>query len=53
MELVYYKCPLCGFVYQVPEYWMAFSPEETLDMDHINIETKEICIETKLQIMKL
>lgn len=52
MELTYYKCPLCGFVYQVPEYWMDFAPEETLEMSHINLETKELCAETNLQKLK-
>lgn len=52
LELTYYKCPLCGFVYQVPEYWMDFSPEDTLEMTHINLETKELCTETNLQKLK-
>lgn len=52
MELTYYKCPLCGFVYQVPEYWMDFAPEETLEMAHLNLETKALCAETNLQKFK-
>jgi hypothetical protein len=52
MELVYYKCPDCGFVYQVPEYWMDFAPEEILDMPHIHLQTKLMCNETRLERVK-
>lgn len=53
MELIYYKCPLCGFIYQVPQYWMDYSPEDEMEMEHINLETKETCSETKLQKVML
>lgn len=48
MELVYYQCPICGFVYQVPEYWMDFSPEETLEMPHVQLGAQEACSELRL-----
>jgi rubredoxin len=53
MELIYYKCPLCGFIYQVPQYWMDYSPENEMEMEHINLETKETCSEIKLQKVML
>jgi rRNA maturation protein Nop10 len=48
MELLYYKCPVCGFTYQVPAYWSDFSPEEKIEFEHYNLETKELCCETEL-----
>jgi hypothetical protein len=52
MEIVYYKCPKCGFTYQVPEYWSDFSPEETMELEHFNLETKEMCNESMLIMFK-
>jgi hypothetical protein len=39
-------------VYQVPEYWMDFAPEEILDMPHIHLQTKLMCNETRLERVK-
>jgi len=52
MEMVYYKCPVCGFSYQMPEYWSSFSPEEEIEMEHFNLQTKEMCSEPKLKLVK-
>lgn len=52
MEMVYYRCPICGFIHQVPEYWSGFSPEEEIEMMHFNLETKEMCSETMLKLVK-
>jgi hypothetical protein len=52
MELVYYKCPVCGFVHQVPAYWSGFSPEEKIEMEHFNLETKEMCSQVMLVLDK-
>ena len=43
METYYYVCPVCGFVYQVPDYWVSYSPEETMDFPHINFKTGQPC----------
>ena len=43
METYSYKCPVCGFVYKVPAYWMSFSPEETTEFMHLNPETDVPC----------
>jgi hypothetical protein len=50
MELLYYKCPLCGFTYQVPAYWSEFSPDEEIEMEHLDLQIKEIC---SMQVLKL
>ena len=39
METYYYKCPICGFVYQVPDYWVNFAPEATTEFPHISFKT--------------
>jgi hypothetical protein len=52
MEMIYYKCPLCGFTYQVPAYWSDYSPEEDMEFQHCNLETKEICSELMLKLVK-
>ncbi|MBM7613753.1 hypothetical protein [Alkaliphilus hydrothermalis] len=52
MEMTNYKCPLCGFTYQVPAYWSEFSPEEELEMEHFDLEAKEMCSELKLKLVK-
>lgn len=48
MEVYYYKCPVCGYIHQVPAYWMSYAPEDTTDMPHLNLKTKEVCENTEL-----
>ncbi len=43
METVFYKCEVCGFTHQVPSYWTGFAPEKQMEMDHIDLDTKEMC----------
>jgi len=43
MENYYYKCPKCGFIYQMPEYWASYSPEDTTEYPHIDMKTGEMC----------
>ncbi|NDL68704.1 hypothetical protein [Anaerotalea alkaliphila] len=50
MDLYYYVCPVCGFVHQVPAYWCDFSPEDTMEMEHLNLQTMDICGETSLML---
>jgi hypothetical protein len=52
MEMLYYRCPKCGFIYQVPAYWSDFSSEERIEMEHYNLETKEMCSDTILILIK-
>jgi hypothetical protein len=52
MELHYYKCPQCGFRYQVPAYWSEFSPDEELEMEHLDLQTKEMCSVQVLELVK-
>lgn len=48
MEVYYYVCPQCGYVHQVPAYWMGYAPEAETDMPHIHIRTGEVCENTTL-----
>jgi len=43
METYYYKGPVCGFVYQVPDYWVSYSPEDTMEFPHIDFQTGKAC----------
>ncbi len=48
MEVFYYRCSVCGFVHQVPSYWMSYAAEETHEQMHFNPETKELCANQEL-----
>ncbi len=48
MEVYYYRCPVCGYVHQVPAYWMGFAPEMETDYPHIDLKTGEVCENTTL-----
>ncbi len=43
METYIYRCPVCGFVYQVPDYWVSFAPEETCEFAHIDFAKGDSC----------
>lgn len=43
MEMYVYKCPVCSFVHFVPAYWVSFSPGDEMEMEHIDMETKQDC----------
>lgn len=43
MEMYIYKCKDCGFSHCIPAYWVSFSPESEVEMQHLNFETKEFC----------
>lgn len=43
MEVYYYVCALCGYVHQVPAYWMGYAPEAETDMPHIDPRSGEVC----------
>lgn len=52
MELVYYRCSTCGFTYQVPSYWSGYSPEKEMEMEHVNLSTKEMCDDMNLKLLE-
>ena len=52
MESYSYRCPVCGYVYLVPAYWMSYSPEETTDFPHMKPGTDEICENITLAYME-
>lgn len=48
MEVYYYKCPECGYVHQVPCYWMGFSAEDTHEQMHFSPATGAVCANQSL-----
>lgn len=52
MEMIYYKCATCGFIYQVPSYWSDHAPEKELELEHVDLKTKEICRDTALKLVE-
>ncbi|WP_430884989.1 hypothetical protein [Fusibacter sp. JL216-2] len=52
METVFYKCDTCGFTHQVPSYWTGFAPEKEIEMEHINLESKDMCLDTTLKLIE-
>lgn len=52
MEMLLYKCEICGFVYQVPAYWSDFSSETHLEMTHVNLQTQEMCSCNQLTLIE-
>jgi hypothetical protein len=52
METVFYKCETCGFVHQVPSYWSGYAPEKEMEMEHVNLQTKEMCEDTCLKLIE-
>ena len=41
MEVFYYRCEVCGYVHQVPSYWMSYEPEQTCEQMHFSPQTHE------------
>lgn len=52
MEMNTYKCPVCGFVYQVPAYWSDFDAEPTMELEHMNLQTQKDCDYKILEVVK-
>lgn len=50
METFAYKCPVCGFVYIVPAYWMSYSAEPTTEFPHTKPGTDTICDNLTLEL---
>ena len=51
MESVYYRCETCGFTHQVPSYWSDFASDQEIEMEHINLATKEMCPDKIMEII--
>lgn len=49
MEMYNYRCPVCGYVHQVPSYWMGYAPEETHEQMHFSLKTGEVCSSQRLE----
>lgn len=43
MEVYYYRCAVCGYVHQVPSYWMSYAPEDTHEQMHLAPSSGEVC----------
>ena len=52
MKTYFYRCPVCGFVYQVPGYWVSYSPEKTTEFPHVSFKTGEACPNTTLILLE-
>lgn len=52
MDNYLYRCPVCGFVYQVPEYWASYSPDAQMEFPHIRFDTGEMCENAVLNLSK-
>lgn len=52
MEVYYYRCPVCGFIYQVPAYWVSYSPEAETEFPHPSLIDGKLCANVTLQLME-
>ena len=50
METFVYKCPVCGFLYSVPAYWMSYAAEPTTEFPHTKPGTDVICDNLTLEL---
>ncbi|PXV86248.1 hypothetical protein C8E03_11333 [Lachnotalea glycerini] len=50
MEVYLYKCPVCNFAHQVPDYWVSFVKEPTIEYEHMSFQTGEMCENTVLNL---
>lgn len=48
MEVYYYVCKKCGYVHQVPAYWMGYAPEDETETPHFDPKTGAMCESTVL-----
>ncbi|WP_167955837.1 hypothetical protein [Anaerosporobacter faecicola] len=49
MENYLYECPVCGFHHQVPQYWVSFSPEDTMEYPHMRMDMTGMCTNMELK----
>ena len=48
MEVFYYRCKECGYVHQVPSYWMSYATEDTHEQMHFDPRTQSVCMNQEL-----
>ena len=48
MEVYYYRCAACGYVHQVPCYWMGYAPEKTHEQMDFSPQTRAVCANASL-----
>jgi hypothetical protein len=51
METYFYTCRKCSFINVIPAYWVSFSPEEEMQLKHVDPDNKEDCINEVLKII--
>lgn len=49
MEQYIYRCPVCGFTYFVPAYWVDYAPPEHYEMPHCRMDNGEDCTCVQLE----
>ncbi len=52
MEMFEYICEVCGYLHDVPAYWSSFKAEPTVELEHLNMGTGDICTNTILKYNK-
>lgn len=52
MEVIYYRCPACGFTYQVPAYWSDYAPDKEMALEHVDLKTGAMCETEVLQLVE-
>jgi hypothetical protein len=52
MEMYTYRCKECGFVHCVPAYWTSFTKDKEIEITHLNLESKEMCLNEILLIVE-
>lgn len=52
MEVYYYRCPVCGFIYQVPAYWVSYSPEPETEFPHLSMIDGKLCANARLELQE-
>lgn len=43
MDVYLYRCGVCGYVHQIPSYWMGYAPEDTHEQMHLSPSSREVC----------
>jgi len=52
MENYFYKCSTCGFVHIVPAYWVSYSPESEVELEHMDLKTGDNCPNICLKLLQ-
>lgn len=52
MENFFYKCEKCGFIHLVPAYWVDYEAKPTMELEHMDLKTGEMCECTQLTLIE-